>query len=92
MWSFPIPPQWTCATYTGGKLKLDTVDKLEAACKAGRVAALDGLERARLSSIELEHLDDRVLDALAAPPFLPHLVALAEQRIWIIFTRSLLAG
>ena len=38
-----------------------------------RIGAVAGLERARLSSIELEHLDDRVLDALAAPPFLPHL-------------------
>ncbi len=38
-----------------------------------RIAAVEGLERARLSSIELEHLDDDVLDALAAPPFLPHL-------------------
>ncbi len=43
---------------------------------AGLLAALaevDGLERVRLSSIEPDHLDDRLLDVLAAPPFLPHL-------------------
>ncbi|MGI9116532.1 MAG: MiaB/RimO family radical SAM methylthiotransferase [Gaiellales bacterium] len=38
-----------------------------------RIADVAGLERARLSSIELEHLDDDVLDALAVRPFLPHL-------------------
>lgn len=38
-----------------------------------RLADVPGLERARLSSIEPNHLDDDVLDALAAAPFLPHL-------------------
>ena len=38
-----------------------------------RLAQVDGLERARLSSVEPDHVDDDVLAALAEPPFLPHL-------------------
>lgn len=39
-----------------------------------RLAALDGLERLRLSSIEVDHVDDALVRALAgAPSFLPHL-------------------
>lgn len=38
-----------------------------------RLAEVPGLERVRLSSIEPNHLDDDLLDVLAADPFLPHL-------------------
>jgi threonylcarbamoyladenosine tRNA methylthiotransferase MtaB len=38
------------------------------------VAAVDGIERIRISSIEVQHLDDRLLGVLAAEPkVLPHL-------------------
>lgn len=38
-----------------------------------RLAGVEGLERARLSSIEPNHLADDLLDVLARAPYLPHL-------------------
>jgi len=38
-----------------------------------RLAGVPGLARVRLSSIEPNHLDDDLLDVLAAAPYLPHL-------------------
>ncbi len=38
-----------------------------------RLADVEGLDRVRLSSIEPNHLEDRLLDVLAEAPYVPHL-------------------
>ncbi|MGA0122723.1 MAG: MiaB/RimO family radical SAM methylthiotransferase [Gaiellales bacterium] len=51
----------------------DPASGLGLAGLADRLGRVEGLERARLSSVEPNHLSDDLLDALAVAPFLPHL-------------------